>query len=92
MAWRIELSAQALKSLKKIDKPIAKQIYQELRKLSELSDPRIKGKALTGNLRGLWRYRIGDYRLICHLESGELIILVLELGHRKSIYRNSKFN
>jgi mRNA interferase RelE/StbE len=52
-----------------------------------LEDPRQLGKALTGDKGGLWRYRIGDYRAICKLEDEKLIVLVLDLGHRREIYR-----
>ena len=51
------------------------------------SNPRSTGKALTNNLKGLWRYRIGDYRLICEIHDNELIILALTIGHRREIYK-----
>ncbi|MFA5920245.1 MAG: type II toxin-antitoxin system RelE/ParE family toxin [Methylococcaceae bacterium] len=56
-------------------------------RLASLDDPRQLGKALQGQYAGYWRYRVGDYRLICHLENEELIILVVEIGHRKDVYR-----
>ncbi len=52
-----------------------------------LDDPRSRGHALTGELSGLWRYRVGDWRIICKIKDTELIILVVDLGHRRSIYR-----
>jgi len=52
-----------------------------------MNNPRSKGKALSGNLKGLWRYRVGDYRVICQIIDNEVVILVVELGHRKEIYR-----
>lgn len=50
-------------------------------------NPRVYGKALDGNLRGLWRYRIWDYRIICEIQDEKLIVLALEIGHRKDIYK-----
>jgi mRNA interferase RelE/StbE len=50
-------------------------------------NPRLTGKALQGDLKGLWRYRVGDYRLIAQIKDAELLILVIELGHRKGIYK-----
>jgi len=65
----------------------AKRITHYLRKRIEpLDDPRQLGKPLTGNLSTLWRYRVGDYRLICELKENELIVLVVRVGHRKGIY------
>ncbi|MBR2462237.1 MAG: type II toxin-antitoxin system RelE/ParE family toxin [Spirochaetaceae bacterium] len=52
-----------------------------------LDDPRSRGHALTGELSGLWRYHVGDWRIICKIKDTELIILVVDLGHRRSIYR-----
>lgn len=50
-------------------------------------DPRAPGKALTGRFSGLWRYRVGDYRIICKIEDDRLVVLVVEVGHRRDIYR-----
>ncbi|MDD5267428.1 MAG: type II toxin-antitoxin system RelE/ParE family toxin [Methylococcales bacterium] len=52
-----------------------------------LDNPRAIGKALQGNLKGLWRYRVGDYCLVCQIFNSELIVMVLEIGHRKDIYK-----
>ncbi|MDR3346095.1 MAG: type II toxin-antitoxin system RelE/ParE family toxin [Campylobacteraceae bacterium] len=54
--------------------------------MEKLENPRSRGKALVGNLSGLWRYRVEDYRLICKIEDNHFIILVIEIGHRNSIY------
>lgn len=86
MAWTIKYSHRAGKTLKELDKPSAKRLIQSLEEISALADPRSRGKALTGPLSGLWRYRIGDYRVICDLIDEELVIVALELGHRSSIY------
>lgn len=88
MTWRIDLSDVALKALTKIDKTPRLKIREFIDKeLPEMSNPRSKGKALSGDLKGLWRYRIGDYRLICQIRDNELIILIVELGHRKEVYK-----
>ena len=88
MVWRIELSPNADKQLDRIDRQSAIRILKFLRsRLSALDDPRQLGAALSGPFSGYWRYRIGDYRVICELRDTELIILVVEVGHRREIYR-----
>lgn len=89
MAWQIELTATAAKQLAKLDKGEAKRITAFLRqRLAPLDDPRSIGKALTGPQLGTyWRYRVGDYRLICNIQDGALCILVIELGNRREVYR-----
>jgi mRNA interferase RelE/StbE len=72
----------------KLDRSAQRSIQQFLReKLRSTGDPRQWGKALQGEKRGLWRYRIGDYRLICDIQDERITVLVLELGHRKDVYR-----
>lgn len=78
---------RALKALKKMDKGTARAIRDELREIEQLDNPRSRGKALTGNLKGLWRYRVGDYRVICDVLDGELVVLAIDIGHRSEIYR-----
>jgi len=89
LAWRIELTATAAKQLAKLDKGEARRITTFLRqRLAVLDDPRTKGKALTGpHLGSYWRYRVGDYRLICDVQDGTLCILVIEVGNRRDVYR-----
>lgn len=88
MNWHVELSEQALKQLAKLDKSTASLITGWIRKnLEGCEDPRAKGKGLSANRAGQWRYRVGDYRLICDLQDERLIILTLEIGHRKGVYR-----
>ena len=89
MAWQIKLSETAQKSLIKLDKQVALRITKFLReRISTLDDPRSTGKALTGAVFGsYWRYRVGDYRVICDIQDGELCILVVELGNRKEVYQ-----
>lgn len=86
MAWTIEYSAKAVKGLKKIDKKAALTIINYLDALSQEDNPRVKGKALKGDKRQFWRYRVGDYRILCSIDDGELLILATHLGHRKNIY------
>lgn len=87
MAWTIKVSSEALKSLKKLDKQAARRIRDGLKEIAELSDPRDRGKPLKGELSGFWRYRFGDYRAICSIEDEVLVILLVDAGHRREIYR-----
>lgn len=80
------LTPDAKKDLKKLDKSIQKKVSAYLDEVAELENPRSRGKGLSSNLHGLWRYRVGDYRILCKIKDEELIILVLEVGHRKNIY------
>ncbi|MDD7267526.1 MAG: type II toxin-antitoxin system RelE/ParE family toxin [Lachnospiraceae bacterium] len=85
--FRVVFSARALKQLKKIDKPTASLIIGWLRKNIEgCSDPRQHGKGLTANRSGQWRYRVGAYRMITEIQDDKVIVLALEVGHRKNIY------
>ncbi|MES2961895.1 MAG: type II toxin-antitoxin system RelE/ParE family toxin [Pseudomonadota bacterium] len=84
--WKIHYEAQASKFLKKSDKELQKKILKFLVKISEA--PKSFGKPLTANLHGLWRYRVGDYRIICDLREKDIIILVIDIGHRSEIYKS----
>ncbi|MDA3877797.1 MAG: type II toxin-antitoxin system RelE/ParE family toxin [Halothiobacillus sp.] len=86
MAWRIELTASALKQLKKLDRSQAKRITDYLHnRVSE--SPRRVGKALQGSMSALWRYRVGDYRVVCELQDEQVLVLVLRVSHRRDVYR-----
>ena len=89
MAWKIELSAQADRELGKLDPQQGKRILKFLRdRLAPLENPRSIGQALHGSELGeFWKYRVGDYRLICKIEDQQPLILVLRVGHRREIYR-----
>ncbi|MEW6889255.1 type II toxin-antitoxin system RelE family toxin [Trueperella pyogenes] len=87
MAWRIEVAKDFQKALKKLDRPTVKRVISKLREIEKLDDPRLMGKALVGNLAGLWRYRVGDYRIICSFEDETLVVLVLDVAHRSKSYR-----
>ncbi|WP_425271885.1 type II toxin-antitoxin system RelE family toxin [Rodentibacter myodis] len=87
--WTILLAETAKKQLSKLAKKNpqqAQRILAYLKEVATLTDPRDRGKGLVGNQSGLWRYRIGDYRVICHIDNGKLLITALELGHRREIY------
>lgn len=89
MAYNVELSESAERELGKLDAPQAKHILKFLhQRVAKLDDPRSIGDALHGSRLGeLWKYRVGDYRLICKIEGDRLIVLVLGVGHRREIYR-----
>ena len=87
MAWRIEIGKDVQRLMKKLDKQIARRIVAKLREVSQLEDPRSTGKALRHDLKGLWRYRVGDYRIICDIEDDVLLILVVDVDHRSNAYR-----
>jgi mRNA interferase RelE/StbE len=89
LVWQIELTATAAKQLGKLDKGEAKRLTNFLRqRVSLANDPRSTGKALTGPAFGTyWRYRVGDYRIICDIQDGRLCILVIEVGNRRDVYR-----
>lgn len=90
MVWKIEVDKDAEKTLKKLDKTIAKRIYDKLKEIGSLEDPRTMGKALTGNLSGLWRYRVGDYRIVCYIQDDILVVLVVDIDHRSNVYHRKK--
>lgn len=88
MAWRIEITRTATKQITKLDQQAQKSIVRFLReRLAGAGNPRQWGRALQGEKHGLWRYRVGDYRLICDIQDQKITIMVLELGHRKDVYR-----
>jgi mRNA interferase RelE/StbE len=89
LAWRIEFEAAATKDLAKLDKTVAKRITLFLReRVLSLDDPRTLGEALKGPRLGeFWKYRVGDYRIICRIEDGVLLVLVVRIGNRREVYR-----
>jgi len=88
LAWRVEFQRSAAKQLRALDRTVQQRVLTYFRdRVLALEDPRQLGKALTGDKGGLWRYRIGDYRAICKLEDERLIVLALDVGHRREIYR-----
>ncbi|MGT2625490.1 type II toxin-antitoxin system RelE family toxin [Streptococcus thoraltensis] len=84
--YRIEYSKKAQKQIKKLDKQIQRLLFAWIDKHLEGTDnPRANGKDLTGNHASEWRYRIGDYRLICDIQDDKIVILTLEFGHRRDV-------
>lgn len=86
MSWEVELAPDAAKWFRKADLQNARRIRAALRAITTLENPRDRGKALTGGLSGLWRYRVGDYRIVCDLQDARLVILVIDVDHRSNIY------
>ncbi|MGD9938953.1 MAG: type II toxin-antitoxin system RelE/ParE family toxin [Clostridia bacterium] len=87
MAWSVEFTLTAEKQLKKLDKKWQSLILDYLEDdIATLDDPRSRGKALVGDKKGFWRYRIGDYRALCKIEDDHMIIIAVVLGHRENIY------
>lgn len=87
LAWTIEFEPLAAKQLARLDKPIAKRVVAYLREVAAEDDPRARGKGLTGRLAGLWRYRVGDYRIIVDLHDEVAVVLTLDISHRSRAYR-----
>ena len=88
MVWKIEFDSDVEKDLKKLGHTAQKRIFRFLKeKILTTDDPRNLGKALTGKLSGLWRYRVGDYRVIAKIEDDHFVVLVVHVGHRKNVYK-----
>lgn len=89
MAWRIEFEERAAKELKKLGSPAVERVLRFLReRLATTENPRALGKPLKGGELGeLWRYRVGDYRLIAHINDVAVLVLVVRVGHRREVYR-----
>ena len=89
MGYRIEFDPRAEKELEKLDREVARRILRFLReRVATLEDPRSLGEPLRGpELGRCWKDRVGDYRLICHIQDREATVLVLRVGHRRDVYR-----
>ena len=89
MAWRVEFDPDAVKDLKKLDKQIQIRILDFLReRLARLDNPRELGEALAGSKPGnYWKYRVGDWRIICDLQDQRIVVRVLRVGNRREVYR-----
>ena len=88
MAWTIEYAETAREQLRKLDRPVARRIVDFMDERIALAvDPRNTGKPLLGPLGGLWRYRVGDCRVICDIQDGALRVLVVQVGNRRNVYR-----
>jgi mRNA interferase RelE/StbE len=89
VAWEIVYDAEALRDLRKLDRPIQKEILDYMdHRIAVSEDPRKFGKPLRASKFGLWRYRVRDYRIICELQDRHLVVLVVSVGHRSTIYED----
>lgn len=86
MVWKIDFTRRAEKALSKIDTTSAKRILKELNIVSQIDNPRSKGRALKGELTGYWPYRVGNYRVICDIVDSQMLVLAIDLRHRRDIY------
>jgi mRNA interferase RelE/StbE len=89
LAWQIEFDSEAENDLKKIDREMQRRILRYLReRLATGKDPRRFGTPLRRELSGLWKYRLGDNRIICRIEDKKVVVYVIRVGHRKDIYKS----
>lgn len=87
MSWGYRFDERALKELRKLGKQAQKDIIGYLdERIAGEEDPRRFGKGLKADLAGLWRYRVGDYRILCQIQDHVLVVLVVAVGHRREIY------
>lgn len=88
MRWDYRFDERALKELKRLGHPAQREIIAYLdKRVAGSVDPQRFGKELKADLARLWRYRVGDYRILCHIKDQELLVLVIAVGHRKDIYK-----
>ena len=86
-AWRVEFDRDAARDLRKLDMPGQRRNLRYLReRIATDEDPRRFGHALTGDLKGLWRYRVGDYRIVASIADERFVVLVVTVGHRREVY------
>ncbi|MGA7685229.1 MAG: type II toxin-antitoxin system RelE/ParE family toxin [Terriglobales bacterium] len=86
--WKIEFDPAARRELNKLDPAISRRILKFLlERVANLDDPRRIGERLQGQLHHLWKYRVGDYRILCSFKQDILVVLVLEIGHRREVYK-----
>ena len=91
MAWTVEVSDFAEKQLRKLDRPVQKRLIDWLDdRIEGCKNPRHFGEPLRGDLAGLWRYRVGDFRIICEIQEQRMIVLALAVGHRRKVYLGRK--
>lgn len=84
--WSIETTDHFEREFKKLDRPVQRRVLGYLHDLEGLDDPRQRGKGLTANHAGVWRYRVGDYRILAQLIDNTLTVLALRVGHRRDVY------
>lgn len=86
MQWQVEYAPRAVRAMRKLDKPVARRIFDGVERLASLDDPSGSCKALTGPLSGLWRLRVGDYRVLLDIRRGDVVIVAIDVGHRSTVY------
>jgi len=87
-AWRIEFDRAAVRDLRRLGADAERRVLRYLReRIAGSADPRRFGHALIGDRKGLWRYRVGDYRIVADIEDDRFIVLVVAIGHRREAYR-----
>ena len=86
MAYKVIYSDTARKNIERLDRPLQKRILAFVDRIEKSTNPRFSGKALKGN-DNEWRYRVGDYRLVCEIKDRELIVWMIRVGHRREVYR-----
>ena len=88
MSYSVRYDEKALKQLKKMDRSVQKLITSWIEKnLIDTENPRLHGKGLSGDKSGYWRYRVGDYRILADIRDDEIIIIIVEIGHRRETYK-----
>lgn len=86
--WQVEFDQAAVRDLRRLGAEAERRVLRYLReRISGSADPRRLGQALTGDRKGVWRYRVGDYRIVAAIEDGRFVVLVVTVGHRREIYR-----
>ena len=87
MIWHVEFNREAARDLRRLGAEAQRLILRYLRtRIATANDPRRFGKPLLGDLKGLWRYRVGDYRIVAKMEDDRLVVLVITVGHRREVY------
>jgi len=86
--WRVEFDRTAARELRKLGPDAERRVLRYLReRIAGSPDPRRFGHALTGDHKGLWRYRVDDYRIVAFIEDDRFVVLVVTVGHRREVYR-----
>jgi mRNA interferase RelE/StbE len=86
LAWKVEIDPSAARELSKIDRTWQQRILSFIEEIPELPHPRSRGRALTGTLAGYWRYRVGDYRILCDIQDDVLTVRAVKVAHRRNVY------
>ena len=85
-SYKITYTPHARKQFKSLDKSVQRRIQKFLNEVAELADPHVRGCELKWDWAGFWRYRVGDYRIVCDIVEEQITICVVEVGHRREIY------